>query len=73
MSGSTPNLARARHEGPLEIAQDDTFFNCATGRLKLRAFSNDAGELIFYQRVNQRRPERVVLYTVTHIITRDTA
>jgi hypothetical protein len=22
--------------------QDDTFFNCTTGRLKLRAFSNDA-------------------------------
>ena len=44
-------------EGPLEMAQDDTFFNCDNGRLKLRAFSNDAGELIFYRRVNQAGPK----------------
>ena len=42
----TPKVAELASEGPLEIAQDDTFFNCVTGRLKLRAFSNDAGELI---------------------------
>ena len=53
----TPKVAALATEGPLEIAQDDTFFNCVTGRLKLRAFSNDAGELIFYRRVNQSGPK----------------
>ena len=32
------------------IEQEDHFFNCATGRLKLRCFSGDRGELIFYRR-----------------------
>ena len=53
----TPLVAQLATGGPLEIAQDDTFFNCDTGRLKLRAFSNDSGELIFYQRVNQAGPK----------------
>jgi predicted adenylyl cyclase CyaB len=52
-----PRVAELASEGPLEIAQDDTFFACDTGRLKLRAFSNDSGELIFYQRVNQTGPK----------------
>lgn len=53
----SPRVAALASEGPLEIAQDDTFFQCATGRLKLRAFSNDSGELIFYQRSNQAGPK----------------
>jgi predicted adenylyl cyclase CyaB len=53
----TPRVAEMASEGPLEIAQDDTFFHCANGRLKLRAFSNDLGELIFYKRVNQAGPK----------------
>lgn len=53
----TPRVAELATEGPLEIAQDDTFFRCDNGRLKLRAFSTDAGELIFYQRVNQSGPK----------------
>jgi predicted adenylyl cyclase CyaB len=53
----TPKVAALASEGPLEIAQDDTFFNCVTGRLKLRAFSNESGELIFYRRVNQSGPK----------------
>jgi predicted adenylyl cyclase CyaB len=52
-----PQLAKIATSGPVEIAQDDTFFNCVTGRLKLRAFSNDSGELIFYRRVNQAGPK----------------
>src|SRR3954469_14387837 len=52
-----PKVAELASEGPLEIAQDDTFFRCDNGRLKLRAFSNDSGELIFYQRVNQAGPK----------------
>src|SRR5678815_2414793 len=53
----TPKVAEIASEGPLEIAQDDTFFNCDNGRLKLRAFSIDTGELIFYRRVNQAGPK----------------
>ena len=53
----TPRVAELASEGPLEIAQDDTFFRCDNGRLKLRAFSNDSGELIFYRRVNQVGPK----------------
>jgi predicted adenylyl cyclase CyaB len=45
------------NEGPTEIAQEDTFFNCSTGRLKLRAFSNTHGELIFYRRSDQHGPK----------------
>ena len=52
-----PKVAGLASSGPIEIAQDDTFFNCVTGRLKLRAFSNDAGELIFYRRANQAGPK----------------
>lgn len=44
-------------EGPIEIAQDDTFFRCDSGRLKLRAFSNGTGELIYYRRANQLGPK----------------
>lgn len=36
--------------GPFEIFQDDTFFSCPNGRLKLRALSETEGQLIFYQR-----------------------
>jgi predicted adenylyl cyclase CyaB len=43
--------------GPELIVQDDTFFHCATGRLKLRAFSADAGELIFYRRDDRAGPK----------------
>jgi adenylate cyclase class IV len=43
--------------GPTEITQDDTFFRCDTGRLKLRAFPNGCGELIYYRRANQSGPK----------------
>ncbi|MBU9845401.1 class IV adenylate cyclase [Rahnella ecdela] len=39
------------------IDQDDTFFVCPHGRLKLRTFSPDRGELIFYQRPDQAGPK----------------
>ena len=45
-------------EGPVEILQEDTFFRCAAGRLKLRAFSDDAGELIFYRRDDEAGPKQ---------------
>jgi predicted adenylyl cyclase CyaB len=43
--------------GPVGISQDDTFFECRSGRLKLRAFSQDDGELIFYRRANEHGPK----------------
>ena len=44
-------------EGPTEIRQDDTFFECRSGRLKLRTFANGEGELIFYRRTDQQGPK----------------
>ena len=44
-------------EGPIEIVQDDTFFALAPGRLKLRTFSPERGELIYYQRADARDPK----------------
>lgn len=44
-------------EGPIEIIQDDTFFPCKNGRLKLRILSPDEGQLIFYRRVDQKGPK----------------
>ena len=37
---------------PSTIAQRDTFFRCAFGRLKMRHFADGSGELIFYRREN---------------------
>lgn len=52
-----PKVAAIADEGPIEIVQDDTFFQCESGRLKLRAFSREKGELIFYRRANQQGPK----------------
>jgi predicted adenylyl cyclase CyaB len=49
----TCRLAAAISDLPVEILeQEDTFFACPTGRLKLRRFSANRGELIAYQREN---------------------
>ena len=44
-------------KGPEIIKQNDTFFNCQNGRLKLRIFSDDHGDLIFYNRPNIEGPK----------------
>jgi adenylate cyclase len=59
---SDPLAARRRarevaDEGPWQIAQHDTFFRCATGRLKLRRFADGSGELIAYDRADERGPK----------------
>ena len=43
--------------GPEEIVQEDVFFSCGNGRLKLRLFADGSGELIFYRRPNQAGPK----------------
>lgn len=50
-------VASVADEGPIEIVQDDTFFVCESGRLKLRTFSDDRGELIFYRRADDQGPK----------------
>lgn len=50
-------VAKIADRGPSEIFQDDTFFQCDTGRLKLRVFSETHGELIFYRRDQQAGPK----------------
>src|ERR1035437_382138 len=52
-----PRVAKIANDGPTEIFQDDTFFQCEAGRLKLRAFSESHGELIFCRRQNQAGPK----------------
>jgi len=51
---------RARELSPSEpvvIAQEDIFFPCPSGRLKLRILGPGQGELIFYQRPDQEGPK----------------
>ena len=48
------------------IAQYDTFFTCATGRLKLRRFSTGEGQLIAYSRPDGISPE-ASLYFISEI------
>jgi predicted adenylyl cyclase CyaB len=53
----TRKAAALADEGPFQIAQDDTFFRCETGRLKLRAFPDGTGELIHYRRDDRIGPK----------------
>jgi predicted adenylyl cyclase CyaB len=49
-------ISRIADSGPEDFKQEDTFFRCDNGRLKLRAFSNGSGELIFYKREGDEGP-----------------
>ena len=59
-----PKAAAIADQGPVEIAQDDTFFRCESGRLKLRTLSPSAGQLIFYRRADRQGPKES-FYQVT--------
>ncbi len=52
-----PLAARLADSGPTFIDQDDTFFRCANGRLKLRDQFAAGAELIFYQRADLSGPK----------------
>jgi adenylate cyclase len=61
--------------GPFEIQQDDTFFVCHYGRLKLRIFSESRGELIFYKRddlPNPKESQYIITPTSTPYELRET-
>jgi predicted adenylyl cyclase CyaB len=66
----TVKVAGMADKGPIEIYQDDTFFACPNGRMKLRTFSDNTGELIFYQRPNQSGPKESV-YSIAPITSPD--
>jgi adenylate cyclase class IV len=52
-----PKIAALAREGPIDIEQDDTFFRCDCGRLKLRTFADGTGELIYYRRADEYGPK----------------
>jgi len=57
-----PRVKIVADQGPFDIRQDDTYFACNTGRLKLRMFggasaSKGEGELIYYRRADQQGPK----------------
>src|SRR5271170_1211451 len=66
-----PRIQAIADGQPTEILQDDTFFPCPNGRLKLRAFSKTAGELIFYQRPDQAGPKES-FYVISPTASPDT-
>jgi predicted adenylyl cyclase CyaB len=66
-----PRVQAIADSGPTEILQDDTFFACPNGRLKLRAFSETSGELIFYRRPNSAGPKES-FYVISPTASPDT-
>jgi len=66
-----PLAAAPSGQEPVSIAQDDTFFACANGRLKLRAFADGTGELIFYRRSDETGPKES-FYVISRTDTPDT-
>ena len=63
-----PRVKAVADHGPTEIFQDDTFFPCPNGRLKLRAFSDTHGQLIFYQRPDGAGPKES-FYVISPTVT----
>jgi predicted adenylyl cyclase CyaB len=53
-----PSVANLADQGPTTILQDDTFFACPRGRLKLRTFPDGTGELIHYERPDSAGPKQ---------------
>ena len=50
-------IEQVADSGPVAIRQDDTFFRCSNGRLKLRQLSPNHGELIYYNRPDTSGPK----------------
>jgi predicted adenylyl cyclase CyaB len=60
----TSRVAALADAGPTVLTQDDTFFPCPNGRLKLRELSPTQGQLIFYQRPDTAGP-KISHYDIT--------
>lgn len=56
--------------GPQILLQDDTFFSCNSGRLKLRVFADHSAQLIFYRRADLPGP-KTSFYQITPVIEPD--
>jgi predicted adenylyl cyclase CyaB len=52
-----PAVAALADGEPAHVVQDDTFFSCPNGRLKLRVFGEGHGVLIFYRRADEPGPK----------------
>ena len=65
-----PAVRALADKAPVEIIQDDTFFACQNGRLKLRVTSANEGQLIFYRRENQKGPKES-FYLISHTTSPD--
>lgn len=52
-----PRAAALADKEPVELDQDDTFFRCPGGRLKLRAWPTGDGVLIYYRRPDRSGPK----------------
>ena len=50
-------VAALANSGPTQAHQEDTFFHCPEGRIKVRAFSDTNGALIFYRRADRCGPK----------------
>ena len=57
LSAVEARAAAIATSGPEDIFQDDTFFRCENGRLKLRDFGNGSGQLIQYTRADEAGPK----------------
>ena len=66
-----PQVTVLADQDPAEIFQDDTFFVCANGRLKLRVLPGGEGELIFYRRKDLSGPKES-FYLVSPVSSPDT-
>ncbi len=66
MADVAARTAALATDGPREIIQDDTFFRCDSGRLKLRAFADGRGELIYYRRADAAGPKES-FYTIAPV------
>jgi adenylate cyclase class IV len=71
LAALTARVAAIADTGPVPIAQDDTFFRCGSGRLKLRVFDDGRGELIFYRRADRGGPKES-FYIVSPTASPDT-
>ena len=63
--GLSSRIEAIADSGPTVIRQEDTFFKCEYGRLKLRTQASSGGELIFYQRANMAEPHESRYQIVT--------
>ncbi|MEV8145823.1 class IV adenylate cyclase [Specibacter sp. NPDC078709] len=52
-----PVVAAMAGGEPEQLVQDDTFFSCPNGRLKLRVLSDGRGVLIYYRREDELGPK----------------